>query len=197
MDSIVEKAPNWIHFPNTIQEVNDAKLLWQTRFNLPTVIGALDSVPDQLQHPSVLSVLVVCMMLGCGEEVKLEKLFLNLVTACLLGDSGYGIAPWLITPYKPPQNEQQRNFNLQHAMERVVIERVFGQLKKLFPVLGNCIRVSLDRVPKTIISCAVLHNVGKHLNMFDNDNIEDDFNGNLLEGEQVAVEQVENAITKL
>lgn len=45
-----------------------------------------------------------------------------------------------------------------------MIERCFGQLKKRFPILGNCVRVALNNVPKVIVSCAVLHNVAKHLN---------------------------------
>ncbi|XP_046684548.1 putative nuclease HARBI1 [Homalodisca vitripennis] len=94
--------------------------------------------------------------------------------ACLLGDSGYGISPWLITPFKPPQTDIQRRFNRVHAKERVVIERVFGQLKKRFPILGNCVRLSLDRVPKVIVTCTVLHNVAKHLR--DPLNFEDDAN---------------------
>lgn len=70
--------------------------------------------------------------------------------ACLLGDSGYGISPWLITPFKPPANAAERNFNLCHSRERVIIERCFGQLKKRFPILGNCVRVSLKKVPKAL-----------------------------------------------
>ena len=27
---------------------------------------------------------------------------------CLIGDSGYALSPWLITPFKPPQNLQER-----------------------------------------------------------------------------------------
>ena len=84
--------------------------------------------------------------------------------AYLIGNSGYGISPWLITPFKPPRDDRQRHFNRLHARERVVVERVFGQLKRRFPIIGNCVRISLERVPKLIVSCAVLHNVAKHLN---------------------------------
>lgn len=36
-------------------------------------------------------------------------------------------------------------------------------------ILGYCVRVALDKVPK-VISCAVSHNIGKHLNdVFDDD----------------------------
>ncbi|KAK9882695.1 hypothetical protein WA026_022745 [Henosepilachna vigintioctopunctata] len=40
---------------------------------------------------------------------------------CLLGDSGYGLSPWLITPFKPARTNQEREFNLIHAREKVII----------------------------------------------------------------------------
>lgn len=100
---------------------------------------------------------------------------------CLLGDSGYGLSPWLITPFQQPRNVQDRYFNLTHSQERVIVERIFGQVKKGFPILANCVRVSLENVPKVVISCCVLHNVAKYLNdQFDDDvvheDIEDDNN---------------------
>lgn len=52
----------------------------------------------------------------------------------------------LITPFKPPINVIESRFNSKHPSEVVVIERIFGQLKK-FPILGNCERVSLDSLP--------------------------------------------------
>lgn len=53
MDNIVERAHNWIRFPNSVAEINDAKLLWQTRYNLPTVIGALDCTHVEIKKPVI------------------------------------------------------------------------------------------------------------------------------------------------
>lgn len=86
-------------------------------------------------------------------------------TACLLADSGYGITPWILTPFKlPPRTQEQVAFNKQHSKERVTIERIFGQLKMRFPILANVCRVKLDKVPKVIVACVVLHNIGKEIN---------------------------------
>lgn len=195
MDCILEKANNWIRFPNSVREMNDAKLLWQTRYNLPSVIGALDCTHIEIKKPGIhgdeyinrkgyasINVQATCdaremFTSVCAEwpgsvhdariwrrsDIR-DVLSRYDGSACLLGDSGYGISPWLITPFKPAVNNIERRFNRKHASERVVIERVFGQIKKRFPILGNCIRVPLHRVPKVIASCAVLHNVAKHLN---------------------------------
>lgn len=194
MGCILEKVDNWIHFPSTVQEINNAKVMWQTHFSLPTVLGALDCTHIEINKPSMfgdeyinrkgyasINVQATC---DAGERftsisaewpgsVHDSRIWRrsdvrNIISrydgsACLLGDSGYGLAPWLITPFKTPQQDIQRRFNHIHAKERVIIERVFGQLKKRFPILANCVRVSLERVPKLVLCCAVLHNVAKHL----------------------------------
>lgn len=84
--------------------------------------------------------------------------------AILLGDKGYGIAPWLLTPYRNAVTPAQIHYNRLHAQNRVIIERCFGQLKKRFPILMNTVRLKLNNIPKIIVCCAVLHNVAKHLN---------------------------------
>jgi hypothetical protein len=103
-------------------------------------------------------------------------------TTVLLGDSGYGIAPWIIVPYANPATEVQRYFNRIYARERVIIERCFGQVKKRFPCLGYKLRVATDRVAGMIVACFVLHNAAKYLND-DDDFIEADM--------QVEEDQVE------
>ncbi|KAK9704342.1 DDE superfamily endonuclease [Popillia japonica] len=74
----------------------------------------------------------------------------------ILGDEGYGITPWLLTPHRNPTTPQE-------IAERVIIERCFGQLKRRFPVLHQ-IRLNIDKIPSVIVSAVVLHNVAKYLN---------------------------------
>ena len=83
---------------------------------------------------------------------------------CLLDDSGHGITACLLTPFDKPRNACERSFNLSHAQERVIIERVFGQLKHRFPILSSQVRIVVRNVPKLVISYAVLHNIAKDLN---------------------------------
>nr|CAI5852143.1 unnamed protein product [Callosobruchus analis] len=77
-----------------------------------------------------------------------------------LGDCGYGISRWLMTPYRNPEI----SFNTLFTKERVIIERCFGQLKRSFSILQYMVRLKLNRVVSVIISCAVLHNISKYLN---------------------------------
>ena len=50
----------------------------------------------------------------------------------LLGDSGYQLKPWLLTPFQSPRNQQEQKFNDTHSKTRVVVERAFGVLKARF-----------------------------------------------------------------
>jgi hypothetical protein len=116
------------------------------------------------------------MVSKCGGSVHDSRIWRNSVMlpvlttyreqTALLGNSRYGLAPWLITLYEVPQTPTERYFNQKHASSRVIIERCFGQLKRRFPVLMNPIRVSIiDRVLKNSGICFVLHNIPKFPNI--------------------------------
>lgn len=92
-----------------------------------------------------------------------QIMFNNVEEAALLGDEGYGISPWLLTPFKNPNTHVQENYNSIHAKERCVIERCFGQLKRRFPMLQYTFRLKTETIPKHIVSAFVLHNIAKHL----------------------------------
>ncbi|XP_037808570.1 putative nuclease HARBI1 [Lucilia sericata] len=50
----------------------------------------------------------------------------------LLGDSGYKLLPYMLTPYGNPTEPWQKKFNEKHSKTRNIIERCFGVLKNLF-----------------------------------------------------------------
>nr|XP_034328367.1 putative nuclease HARBI1 [Crassostrea gigas] len=50
----------------------------------------------------------------------------------LLGDSGYPLRPWLMTPFLTPQAGQQEKYNASHIKTRNCVERAFGVLKSRF-----------------------------------------------------------------
>ncbi|XP_036340562.1 putative nuclease HARBI1 [Rhagoletis pomonella] len=53
-----------------------------------------------------------------------------------LGDSGYPLKPWMLTPYRnAAENLAECRFNNCHAKGRSIIERVFGMLKGRFRCL--------------------------------------------------------------
>jgi len=78
----------------------------------------------------------------------------------LLGDSGYPLLDWLITPYKgQPLNSMSglRQFNYFHSATRMVIEHAFGRLKGRWKRLRQ-LDVSITRAPFWIGAGCILHN---------------------------------------
>jgi hypothetical protein len=80
----------------------------------------------------------------------------------LLGDSGYPLQPYLLTPiHDPPPNSPEAAYNVAHKAARSTIETCFGRLKMRF----RCIlkeRVAMYSpifVASLITTCATLHNL--------------------------------------
>lgn len=54
----------------------------------------------------------------------------------MLGDSGYGLRPWLMTPiYEPQENSSEARYNKWFCKTRSIIERCNGVLKMRFRCL--------------------------------------------------------------
>ncbi len=79
----------------------------------------------------------------------------------LLGDSGYGIRTYLLTPYPNPINAEQEAFNNSHKKTRTHIEHANGLVKKRFPPLSKdgLLRVDIRKACKVIMSFCILHNM--------------------------------------
>jgi len=49
-----------------------------------------------------------------------------------IGDSGYPLRPWLLTPINNPITEAEKYYNTKHMSTRSLIERCNGVLKMRF-----------------------------------------------------------------
>lgn len=81
----------------------------------------------------------------------------------ILGDSGYPLLPWLLTPYKDmhrnaPLSREARAYNTAHASTRSVVERAFGTLKSRWRKLQKMDMRKQQTVHALIRSAFVLHN---------------------------------------
>ncbi|XP_050516612.1 putative nuclease HARBI1 [Diabrotica virgifera virgifera] len=88
----------------------------------------------------------------------------------IVGDSGYGIKPYLITPLANPRTPAENLFNESPIRTRNPIERCIGVWKRRFPVLAYGLRVKSTKVEAIVVTCAVLHNIA----MANNDNMPDE-----------------------
>lgn len=90
----------------------------------------------------------------------------------LLGDSGYPLQPWLLTPIlDAADGSPEERYTRRHCTTRSSIERCFGVLKMRFRCLlgENTLRYAPDIVGKITVACAILHNkcIDAHLEMND------------------------------
>lgn len=79
----------------------------------------------------------------------------------MLGDSGYLLEPWLLTPFENPnQGTPEGRYNYAHKITRSIIERCNGRLKLVFRFIlaERKLRYNPEMVGK-INACAILHNL--------------------------------------
>ncbi|XP_071641997.1 putative nuclease HARBI1 [Temnothorax longispinosus] len=80
----------------------------------------------------------------------------------LLGDGGYAVRSYFMTPLQNPRTRAEHLYNKSHIRTRNTIERVFGIWKKRFPILALGSRFQkVDKVLLVIIATAVLHNIAR------------------------------------
>ena len=80
-------------------------------------------------------------------------------TAVLVGDSGYDVKNFLITPLANAQTPDEQLFQEAITRTRNPVEGCYGVWKRRFPVLATGIRLGMDRLQSVIVATAVLHNI--------------------------------------
>ncbi|XP_067833268.1 putative nuclease HARBI1 [Heptranchias perlo] len=99
-------------------------------------------------------------------QSNIPNLFLpgNRLKGRLVGDKGYPLQIWFMTPVRNPTNETQACYNESHMPTRCVIEQAIGVLKMCFRCLdrsGGTLQYSPARVSRMIVVCSALHNIAQ------------------------------------
>ena len=80
----------------------------------------------------------------------------------LLGDSGYGLKKWLMTPFSNPSTLPEKKYNSSQKRTRCLIECAFGVLKSRWRILdhtGGRLCYTPAKAARITIACCVLHNI--------------------------------------
>lgn len=80
----------------------------------------------------------------------------------LVGDSGYALKRYLMTPFSDPRTEGQNRYNESQIRTRNPVERSYGAWKRRFPILAKGIRVNINSVESIVVATAVLNNIANH-----------------------------------
>ncbi|XP_048756388.2 putative nuclease HARBI1 [Ostrea edulis] len=83
------------------------------------------------------------------------------IQGIIIGDNGYPLRPYLITPLLTCRNREERRFNFALCNARVKIENVFGIWKRRFPCLRQQLRLKLSTSLLVITACSVLYNIAR------------------------------------
>lgn len=83
----------------------------------------------------------------------------------ILGDSGYMLRTWLMTPVTNPITRKQRSYNFAHSSTRSTVERSIGVAKNRWHCLRGGLRLQPAKACRVILVCLMLHNRARRLNI--------------------------------
>jgi len=76
----------------------------------------------------------------------------------ILGDSGYMLRDWLMTPISVIRTPKDEAYNKALCGTRVTVERCIGVLKRRWHCFHTELRVSPQRACQIVCACVILHN---------------------------------------
>ncbi|KAJ4772203.1 PIF / Ping-Pong family of plant transposase [Rhynchospora pubera] len=94
-----------------------------------------------------------------GKSVKLSDC--SEIREYIVGDNGYPLLPWLMTPYQGTDNAVHKSgFNKRHSATRSVASRALARFKDMWRFFqGEMWRPDKHRLPRMILACGLLHNI--------------------------------------
>ncbi|XP_017467584.1 PREDICTED: putative nuclease HARBI1 [Rhagoletis zephyria] len=100
--------------------------------------------------------------ISSAKQVLRERYDSGVRNAWLLGDAGYPLEPYLMTPYRSTsEGSAESIFNTKHAKTRNIIERTIGVFKNRFRCLlgARQLHYKSEKAMQIANVCAALHNL--------------------------------------
>uniref|UniRef100_A0A3Q1EBL3 Putative nuclease HARBI1 n=1 Tax=Acanthochromis polyacanthus TaxID=80966 RepID=A0A3Q1EBL3_9TELE len=143
----------YVIFPESNSEISDIKPRFFSMASMPNVIGVIDCTHIHIQAPHEREWEYVNRKGRHSINVQLIGDADLKITNCvirwpgsrfqntppdgiLLGDSGYPLLLWLMTPFSNVTNASQLQYNIAHSSTRGTTERINGILKRRFARLS-------------------------------------------------------------
>jgi nuclease HARBI1 len=79
----------------------------------------------------------------------------------LLVDGGYPVRPYLMPPPDRPRTPAEQLYNESQIRTRGCVERQYGVMKRMFPILALSMRVHVANALDIIVACAVVFNLAR------------------------------------
>lgn len=114
--------------------------------------------PGQMSAASVLRSSSFFEQCQKGEKLRNRETELR---EYIIGNSGYPLLPWLITPYRGKKlPECEGEFNKRVMATHEVACKALGRLKELWRIIkGDMWRPDKHRLPRMVLVCCILHNI--------------------------------------
>ncbi|KAJ8967001.1 hypothetical protein NQ317_002758 [Molorchus minor] len=112
---------------------------------------------------------------------RIIRRVLKILKILITSDSGYPCKSYLLTPLLNPATPSEHRYNESHIRTRNTIERLFGVLKRRFPILAYGSRLKTNTTLSVIVAASVLHNIAIGANDVEAPPLPEELNEHVLE----------------
>ncbi|KAL0418127.1 UNVERIFIED_CONTAM: protein ALP1-like, partial [Sesamum radiatum] len=120
--------------------------------------------PGKMNDSSVLQSSNFFKQCQKGEKLNGNKASLSKETELreyIVGDSGFPLLPWLVTPYQGKElSEAKVEFNKRLLATHSVAQKALARLKEVWRMIrGDMWRPDKHKLPRFVLVCCILHNI--------------------------------------
>ncbi|CAI0411411.1 unnamed protein product [Linum tenue] len=163
------------HILMTVPTVNHSHEVWLDREKKFSMV--LQAVVDPemrfrdviVGYPGSLSDAVILQSSGffklCEEGKRLNGKKKELMEGTelgeyIVGDAGFPLLPWLITPFQHAAPGHQVDFNKRHSASRSVAKIALARLKEMWRIIHGVMWLpDKNKLPRIVFVCCLLHNI--------------------------------------